>query len=92
MRYSYRGEPNLAIGVPLPDSDAAYFEIISLTELSDTLRSLGIILAGAALVTDRGRRRPRLLGQPPGADTAVRCQRGGALDRHRSARHPARGG
>ena len=51
MRYSYRGEPNLAIGVPLPDSDAAYFEIISLAELSDTLRSLGIILAGAALVT-----------------------------------------
>ena len=51
MRYTYRGEPSLAIGVPLPDSDSAYFEIISLTELSDTLRSLGIILIGGALLT-----------------------------------------
>jgi signal transduction histidine kinase len=51
MRYSYRGEPSLAIGVPLPDSDDAYFEIASLNELSDTLRSLGTILAGAAMLT-----------------------------------------
>lgn len=51
MRYSYLGEPSLAVGVPLPDANASYFEIVSLTELSDTLRSLGIILAGGALLT-----------------------------------------
>jgi two-component system sensor histidine kinase MtrB len=51
MRYSYRGEPTLAVGVPLPEANASYFEIVSLDELSDTLRSLGIILLGGALAT-----------------------------------------
>ena len=51
MRYSLRGEMQLAVGVPIPSVDAAYFEIISLDELESTLGALGVSLVGASLVT-----------------------------------------
>lgn len=52
MRYSYRGHVYLAVGVKLDTpTDAAYFEIVSLDELEQTLETLGISLIAAALVT-----------------------------------------
>ena len=51
MRYELRGRPELAVGIPLPASNAAYFEIVDLSELEDTLSSLGFSLLGAAAVT-----------------------------------------
>jgi signal transduction histidine kinase len=45
------GSPQLAIGVPLPSVDAAYFEVFSLEELDKTLRTLAFTLTAAALVT-----------------------------------------
>ena len=52
MRYSYRGHVYLAVGVKLDTpGDAAYFEIVSLDELEQTLETLGISLIAAALVT-----------------------------------------
>ena len=51
MRYDYRGEMQLAVGVPIPSVDAAYFEIVSFDEVQDTLEALGVSLVGAALVT-----------------------------------------
>jgi signal transduction histidine kinase len=48
---SVGGAPQLAIGVPLPAADAAYFEVFSLDELENTLRTLAFTLAVAALVT-----------------------------------------
>ena len=51
MRYEFAGEPQLAVGVPMPAVNAAYFEIVSLAELEDTLASLGVSLLAAALVT-----------------------------------------
>jgi two-component system sensor histidine kinase MtrB len=53
MRIRYRDDTQLVIGVPIDHDniDAAYFEIVSLDELEDTLESLGISLVGASLVT-----------------------------------------
>jgi len=51
MRYDLRGRPQLAVGIPLPATDAAYFEVVDLTELQNTLSSLGISLLGAGAVT-----------------------------------------
>ncbi|MCB1004884.1 MAG: HAMP domain-containing histidine kinase [Acidimicrobiales bacterium] len=51
MRYIYNGTPVLAVGVPIPAAGAEYFEVVSLEELDDTLRSLAIVLVGAALLT-----------------------------------------
>jgi two-component system sensor histidine kinase MtrB len=53
MRFEYRDTVQLAIGVPLSTGDptAAYFEIVSLTELEETLRQLGISLVAASLAT-----------------------------------------
>jgi two-component system, OmpR family, sensor histidine kinase MtrB len=53
MRFDYNDTTQLAVGVPLSSDavDAAYFEIVSLDELENTLESLGISLVGAALVT-----------------------------------------
>ncbi len=48
---SVGGSPQLAIGVPLPAVGASYFEVFSLDELENTLRTLAITLAAAALVT-----------------------------------------
>jgi two-component system sensor histidine kinase MtrB len=57
MHYRIRGEPHLALGLRLrPASvteltDVAYFEVVPLGEIEDTLGSLSIILlAGSALV------------------------------------------
>ncbi len=41
----------LMVGLPLPEVDAAYFEIVPLDELDQTLRSLGITLTTAAAVS-----------------------------------------
>ncbi|MEO1065135.1 MAG: HAMP domain-containing sensor histidine kinase [Actinomycetota bacterium] len=51
MRFDLRGQTFLAVGIPLPDSDITYFEIIPLDELEDSLRLLGIILAVGGAVT-----------------------------------------
>ncbi len=51
MRYVLRGETRLAVGVPIPAVEAAYFEIVSLQEVDDTLDSLTVALLLAALVT-----------------------------------------
>jgi two-component system, OmpR family, sensor histidine kinase MtrB len=52
MRYSLDDEPELGFGIPLRSvgSDAAYFEIVSMNEVGDTLNSLGIILVGASIL------------------------------------------
>lgn len=51
MRYEVGGEPELAVGIPLPERSASYYEIVSLAELESTLESLAISLFGASLVT-----------------------------------------
>ena len=51
MRYELRGEMQLAIGIPIPSIDAAYFEIIPLDDLQSTLEALGVSLFGASLLT-----------------------------------------
>ncbi len=51
IRYDLDGEAQLALGVPIPAIDAAYFEIVSLDELENTLESLGISLLGASVLT-----------------------------------------
>ena len=52
MRYTYRGDVYLAVGVNLDtDVDAAYFEVVSLDELEQTLETLGLSLIAAGLVT-----------------------------------------
>ena len=45
------GRPVLAIGIPLPDVGASYFEIVPLDELSRTLGSIRVSLLGAAVTT-----------------------------------------
>jgi signal transduction histidine kinase len=51
MRFDLRGEMQLAIGIPLPQAHAAYFEIVSLDDVQSTLEALGVSLIGASLVT-----------------------------------------
>ena len=51
MRFDYKGEPEYAVGVPIPAANAAYFEVVSLDELNDTLESLGFVLLGASMLT-----------------------------------------
>ncbi len=51
MRYELRGEMTLAIGVPIPSIDAAYFEIVSLDDVEQTLEALSVSLIGASVVT-----------------------------------------
>ncbi len=57
MSYELQGEPQLALGLRLRPSDVtdltevAYFEVVPLSEIEDTLGSLSVILiAGAGLV------------------------------------------
>lgn len=50
QRISVDGEPQVAIGIPLPNR-AAYFEFFSLVETENVLESLAASLSGAALVT-----------------------------------------
>ena len=86
MRYELRGEMQLAVGVPIPSVDAAYFEIVSLDELESTLAALGVSLVGASLVTTlagaalgcwASRRALRPLA---GVSTAAEAIAGGRLD------------
>jgi signal transduction histidine kinase len=51
MRYTLRGQMQLAAGIPIPSANVSYFEIIPLDDLQDTLEALGISLIGASLVT-----------------------------------------
>jgi len=51
MRFSYDGQPYFAVGVPIPASNAAYFEGVSLKEAQRTLDNLAITLFGAAIIT-----------------------------------------
>jgi signal transduction histidine kinase len=51
VQYRLRGEMHLAIGVPLPSVQAAYFEIVSLGDLERALRALAVSLTGASLLT-----------------------------------------
>ena len=51
MRFDHEGATQLAVGVPLDAVDGAYFEIISLGELEDTLESISISLLAAALLS-----------------------------------------
>jgi len=49
--FKLNGEPQLAVGVPLPAVNAQYYEIVSLEEVQRTLRSLGLALLAASAVT-----------------------------------------
>jgi signal transduction histidine kinase len=49
--YSLRGTTHLAVGIPLPQENAAFFEVSSLAELDHTLGVLRNVLAGAAALT-----------------------------------------
>ena len=51
MRFSIEDQTQLAVGIPLPAVNSAYFEVTSFRELESTLNSLGISLLSAALVT-----------------------------------------
>ena len=51
MRFDHDGATHLAVGVPLETIDGAYFEIVSLGELEDTLESISISLLAAALLS-----------------------------------------
>ncbi|HEX6570288.1 MAG TPA: HAMP domain-containing sensor histidine kinase [Acidimicrobiales bacterium] len=51
MRFDHEGSTQLAVGVPIESIDGAYFEIVSLGELEDTLESISISLLAAALLT-----------------------------------------
>ena len=49
MRFDYDGTTQLAVGVPI--DGGAYFEVVSLGELEDTLESISISLLAAALLS-----------------------------------------
>ncbi|HET6951067.1 MAG TPA: HAMP domain-containing sensor histidine kinase [Acidimicrobiales bacterium] len=51
MRFDLDGTTQLAVGVPLESIDGAYFEIVSLKELEDTLESISISLLAAAILS-----------------------------------------
>jgi len=46
-----RGEPVIAVGIPIEQVDANYFEFSSLSELQETLSSVGRALIGAGVIT-----------------------------------------
>ncbi|HMK12690.1 MAG TPA: HAMP domain-containing sensor histidine kinase, partial [Acidimicrobiales bacterium] len=88
MRYTLYGTTVLAVGIPLRDiqPSSSYFEIVSLGELQNTLRSIRLSLLGAALLTTllgallgvwASRRAVRPLAQ---AATAAQAIAGGNLD------------
>ena len=51
MRFRYDGESLLVVGVALPGSDVSYFQINQLGDIDTAIRSLGLRLAIAALLT-----------------------------------------
>jgi len=88
MRFPHptKGDKSLAIGLPIADFDGAYFEIVSLEALDDTLTSISFtlfgasiatVLAGAALGWYASRRILRPLGE---VGNAARLLAGGELD------------
>jgi two-component system sensor histidine kinase MtrB len=46
-----QGQPQIAVGIPIPAVHASYFEVFSLADLGHTLRVLGITLIGTGVVT-----------------------------------------
>jgi signal transduction histidine kinase len=46
-----QGQPQIAVGVPIPSVHGAYFEVFSLSDLDHTLRVLGLALIAAGIVT-----------------------------------------
>jgi two-component system, OmpR family, sensor histidine kinase MtrB len=50
MRTRIDGEPRMVVGVPLPAVDATFYEVAPLEELQETLRFVGTVLTGGALV------------------------------------------
>ena len=80
------GERVLVVGVPLPEVGASYFGFFSLTEVQDTLRSVGLSLMFAGFITTlfgavlgavASRRAVRPLGD---AAQAAKAIAGGRLD------------
>lgn len=51
MRFRGEGQPLVAVGVPLADRRAAYFEIYRLDDIDNGLRTLGITLVVATALT-----------------------------------------
>ena len=51
MVISIHGEPQILVGIPLPEQNAAYFEFSSLAEVQSTLSGVGRSLLAAAIVT-----------------------------------------
>jgi len=51
QRFILRGHSQLAVGIPLPSVDAAYFEVVSLDELRRTLGVLRTSLFAASFIT-----------------------------------------
>ena len=51
MRITFRGTPYLVVGIPVPGTEAQYFEGVSLLDLRNTLEGLAISLLGAATIT-----------------------------------------
>ena len=51
MTTKARGEPVIAVGIPLDKVDASYFEFSSLKELQNTLTSVARALVGAGVIT-----------------------------------------
>lgn len=51
MVTTVRGEPVIAVGIPLQQVDASYFEFSSLSELRSTLNSVARALIGAGVIT-----------------------------------------
>ena len=68
MRFTIRGEMQLAVGVPIPSAKAAYFEIIPLADIESTLDALSLSLVASSMVTT-------LLGAALGWWTARRALR-----------------
>ncbi len=52
MRFTdTHGDKSLAIGIPIADLDGAYFEVVSLQGIDNTLSSISFTLVGASIVT-----------------------------------------
>lgn len=55
QRFRYEGATQLAVGLPIPATDALYFEVFDLREVDRTLRVLsGSLVAGAVMTTLAG--------------------------------------
>lgn len=50
MRFRSRGEPLLAVGVAIPDSDLSYFQVNQVEDIDTAIRSLSVTLVIAAAV------------------------------------------